>query len=170
MRKLAEAPGSKLLNRQGCEMILGLSTFEAVLDRLGKERADAPMSSSATWTRIRGLNASFVGAGTGQVSWQTSDEPDIAASTYHDDVFAPPPKPAFDASRFKRLSAEDVAKDIQLKASDTAAELQLKRRNFARLNHPDRVPEEWRDAATTRMKIANRQIDDALRLLALNQP
>ncbi len=85
-------------------------------------------------------------------------------------MFAPPPKPVFDASLFKRLSAEDVAKDIQLKASDTAAELQLKRRNFARLNRPDRVPEEWRDAATTRMKIANRQIDDALRLLALNQP
>ncbi|AKH99388.1 hypothetical protein IMCC20628_00664 [Hoeflea sp. IMCC20628] len=150
-------------------MILGQSMFEVVLDRLGKDRADALQSSSSAWNRIRGLNASFVGAGCEPARWRDSEQPNIAASAYNDDVLAPPPKPAFDASQFKRLSPEDVAKDIQLLPSDNPTELHLKRRNFARLNHPDRVPEEWRDAATTRMKIANRLIDDALALVALTQ-
>ncbi|MCZ4290189.1 hypothetical protein [Hoeflea alexandrii] len=59
-----------------------------------------------------------------------------------------------------------MAKDINLLASDTPAELQSKRRRFARLNHPDRTPAEWREAATTRMKIANHLVDEALRAVA----
>ena len=76
---------------------------------------------------------------------------------------APRPEPAIDISHFKRLSPEDVAKDINLLATDTPAELKSKRRRFARLNHPDRTPMEWREAATIRMKIANHMVDEALR-------
>jgi hypothetical protein len=50
-----------------------------------------------------------------------------------------------------------------LSASDTPANLQAKRRAFARANHPDLVPSVWRDEATTRMKIANLLIDEALK-------
>lgn len=66
-------------------------------------------------------------------------------------------------SLFKRLSPEEVAEDINLLASDTSVELKAKRRRFARLNHPDRTPMEWRQAATIRMKIANHMVDEALR-------
>jgi len=151
-------------------MILGLSMFEAVLDRLGNERADAALPSSATWTRIRGLNASFVGAGSGPGSGQDSEQLNGAYSAYSSDVFVPPPEPAIDVSIFKRLSPEEIEKDINLLPSDTRAELQLKRRNFARINHPDRTPEEWREAATTRMKIANLLIDEAVRKIHSKQP
>ncbi|MBV6651049.1 MAG: hypothetical protein KI789_15095 [Hoeflea sp.] len=48
-------------------------------------------------------------------------------------------------------------------ATDTPAELKSKRRRFARFNHPDRTPMEWREAATIRMKIANHMVDEALR-------
>ena len=45
----------------------------------------------------------------------------------------------------------------------TKAEIREKRRAFARGNHPDRVGEEFRDAATIRMTIANRLVEAALR-------
>lgn len=144
-------------------MILGLSIFDTVLNRLRQERIDAPVQSAAPWAGRRGFNASFVGAGTRPDRWQDSEQLDVTTSAYTSDMFAPPPKPALDVSMFKRLSPEAIAKDINLLASDTPAELQLKRRNFARINHPDRAPEEWREAATTRMKIANLLIDDALK-------
>ena len=151
-------------------MILGLSMFEAVLDRLGKDGADAPLPSSAAWPRIRGLNASFVGPGSVPGSWQDSEQLHAAYSAYSNDVVVPPPEPAIDVSIFKRLGPEDIAQDINVLASDTRAELQLKRRDFARLNHPDRAPEDWREAATTRMKIANRLIDEALRKIDSERP
>ena len=144
-------------------MILGLSIFDTVLSRLSQERADAPMQSAASWTGIHGFNASFVGAGSRPDRWQDSEQLDGATSAYDSDMMAPPPKPALDVSMFKRLSPEEIAKDINVLASDTPMELQVKRRNFARMNHPDRAPEHWREAATTRMKIANLLIDEALK-------
>lgn len=159
-------------------MILGQSTFESVLDRLDKERADAPQSSSAAWTRIRGLNAGFVGTGSEPESLHDRQQLHAAYLAHSSDVSVPPgsdvsapaPKPAIDVSIFERLSREEIVNDIKLQPSDTRAELQLKRRNFARLNHPDRAPEEWRDAATIRMKIANQLIDEALRKTSLEKP
>lgn len=144
-------------------MILGLSLFDTVLSRLSQERADAAVQRSAPWSGLRGFNASFVGAGSGPERGQDGEPLDSAASAYTSDMFAPPPKPAPEVSMFKRLSREEIARDINLLASDTPAELHLKRRSFARINHPDRAPEDWRDAATTRMKIANLLIDEALK-------
>lgn len=129
---------------------------------------------------MRGWNSSFVCASLRTQPWPGREQRGTAHSAVHIDAStpaprpksavhidaptpAPRPKPTIDTSLFKRLSPEDVAKDINLLATDTPAELQSKRRRFARLNHPDRTPAEWREAATTRMKIANHMVDEALR-------
>lgn len=152
----------------------GRGTFEDVLERVGHERADDPLPGSAFWTRIRGLNASFVGTNSKPERRQDSEQLHAAYFDCSSDVVAPPPKPAtpppkpaIDVSMFKRLSPEDIVKDINLLPSDTRAELQKKRRNFAHINHPDRAPDEWRNAATTRMMVANHLVDDALRKIRL---
>ena len=152
-------------------MIVGLSMFDVVLDRLRKERVDEPTPRPTSWTGVRGLNASFVGVVTGQGSPRTKEQFAAAYSAYESDEFAPPPKPkpAIDVSHFKRLSPEEIAKDINILASDSPFELQFKRRSFARLNHPDRTTAEWREAATTRMKIANQMVDEALKKAASNR-
>ncbi|WP_417416364.1 hypothetical protein [Hoeflea sp.] len=161
----------------------GRGTFEDVLERVGHERADDPLPGSAFWTRIRGLNAGFVGTNSKPEQRLDGEQLHAAYYDYISDVVAPPekptalpPKPApppepatIDVSMFKRLSREEIAKDINLLASDTRAELQRKRRNFARINHPDRAPEEWRSAATTRMMLANHLVDDALRKIRLQR-
>ncbi|MEP3438367.1 MAG: hypothetical protein ABJN75_16545 [Hoeflea sp.] len=146
-------------------MIIGLSMFDTVLDRLSRERPDGPRPGSVPWAGIRGLNSRFVGAMSGLDRRRSGDQLGAVYSgyDYDSDGFVPPPKPVIDTSLFKRVSPEDIAKDINLLSSDTAAELKSKRRKFARLNHPDRVPMEWRQAATTRMKIANHLVDEALR-------
>ncbi len=43
------------------------------------------------------------------------------------------------------------------------ADIRERRRAFARENHPDRVPEEFREQATIRMTTANRLVEAALR-------
>ncbi len=159
-------------------MIVGLSSFEAVLDRVSNERADISTQRSTSWTALRGWNSSFVAAGLGAAPWPGREQRGAAHSAVHIDASTPAPKsavqndaptppakpkPSIDTSLFKRLSPEEVAKDINLLATDTPAELQSKRRRFARLNHPDRTPMEWREAATIRMKIANHMVDEALR-------
>ena len=146
-------------------MIVGLSLFETILDRVSHERTDLSTQRSGGWTGARGWNSSFIATGFGGPSWPGREPRGLAQSTDGNAESTPPPKPepALDTSLFKRLSAEDVAKDINLLASDTAAELQSKRRRFALLNHPDRTPLELRGAATIRMKIANHMVDEALR-------
>jgi hypothetical protein len=168
-------------------MVGGWSSFEAVLDRVGNDRADTAADGSGSWTAMRGWNSSFVGASLRSQPWPgreqggaadladhtgTSTSAPRPEPTVHNDAPRPSPKPvtpaprpepAIDISHFKRLSPKEVAKDINLLASDTAAMLQSKRRSFARRNHPDRSPVEWREAATIRMKIANHMVDEALR-------
>jgi hypothetical protein len=65
----------------------------------------------------------------------------------------PPPKSEHDA----------VVDELHLSPSLTAADLVRLRREFAKVNHPDRVLPPGREAATRRMTIANSVIDDALR-------
>ena len=62
--------------------------------------------------------------------------------------------------------AESVAQDLRLRPRLTAKELRHIRREFARGNHPDRVPAPLRELATRRMVIANSLIDQALKALA----
>ena len=158
------------LSGAGLAMIPGLNTFEAVLDRLGRQATDASLSGSATWARIRGLNAGFIGASEARGRPDSEQIRAAYLDNSHEMPAAPPePEPEIDVSMYARLSADEVARDLDLLGSDTRPELQLKRRKFARTNHPDRAPEEWRDAATTRMKIANRLIDDAVRKAVAKQ-
>ena len=44
-------------------MIVGLSTFDTVLDRIGRDRAEEPHQDARPWTGVRGFTAAFVGAG-----------------------------------------------------------------------------------------------------------
>ena len=155
-------------------MVPGAGTFDAVLDLVGEQRAG--LRARGSWSGIRGLNVGFVGAASGP-DGRRHGAP-LGADFYGDDadLFAPPDMaakpetPVLEVSIFKRLSREEVAADIGLLPSDTPAELRLKRRDFARANHPDRIPEEWREAATTRMKIANLLIDEALRKAGSGRP
>lgn len=159
-------------------MSLGSSPFEAVLDRVSNEQADAAAQRSGPWAAMRGWNSSFVGVSLRSQPWPAREplaaakpaepaepaDPGVPNDVLSDGAApAPKPQPAIDTSHFKRLSPEQVARDINLLASDTRAELKSKRRRFARLNHPDGCPSEWREAATTRMKIANQMVDEALR-------
>ncbi len=69
---------------------------------------------------------------------------------------APPPLPP-------RSEHDTVLDELHLTPSLTAAELVRLRREFAKINHPDRVLPPGRDQATRRMTIANSVIDEALR-------
>lgn len=148
-------------------MIGGMDSFDAVLDRVSTEREEAHSHGSGRWTAMRGWNSSFVAAAFMSHPWPSRAKLETVAPVDAAEVPTPAarPEPAIDTSPFTRVSPEAVAKDINLLATDTPAELKSKRRSFARINHPDRVPMEWRQAATTRMKIANHMVDEALRRL-----
>ncbi|MNL55295.1 hypothetical protein D3C87_1786950 [compost metagenome] len=86
-------------------------------------------------------------------------EPEPEAS-----VPEPDPEPP---AHLTRLSPDEIAADLGLKSNDTLPVLAEKRRAFARLNHPDGVNPAFRDMATTRMKLANLMVDEAIRRLSL---
>lgn len=69
---------------------------------------------------------------------------------------APPPLPP-------RSEHDTVLDELHLTSSLTAADLIRLRREFAKINHPDRVLPPGREQATRRMTIANSVIDEALR-------
>jgi hypothetical protein len=77
----------------------------------------------------------------------------------------PEPEPAQqkDFSFLNRVSPTDVQKELALDAKMSTDVLQTKRRHFARANHPDMVPEEFRANATLRMTAANLLIDKAIK-------
>ncbi|MFN3364576.1 MAG: hypothetical protein ACK40W_11480 [Allorhizobium sp.] len=156
-------------------MLFGKSLFQSVVDRLGAEAEEAPPTEEPTF-RINGLSTSFLPETPEQAP--TLSEPsadprlDAYLSLMSDEVApaepeppaepppaAPPPPPAW----LDRLSPEEIAEDLGLEPSDDRERLQERRRAFARDNHPDRLAEDYRDAATIRMKIANRLIDEAIR-------
>ena len=150
-------------------MIVGQSIFDSVLDGMKTGDAEEPAARAASWTGIRGLNASFVGTDSQSSVSLTSNHLNDAYSAYAADEFAPASTPEIDTAIFSRLSPVEIAEDMNLASANTAAELQQKRRDFAQVNHPDRTPAEWREQATTRMKIANLLIDEALKQAILKQ-
>lgn len=165
-------------------MLLGQSIFQSVLTRLKEEQAEneeeAP-SSDADF-RIRGLGAGFItpdgrpeatGSDVGTYFDYLSDwlgngpdvgEPQNAILADPGDEQQPPQPPAMPA-HLERLTDEEIAEDLALSPKDSEAALNEKRRQFAKLNHPDRVEPEFRDNATTRMKTANLLIDRAIAAL-----
>ena len=154
-------------------MILGQSIFDAVLDRL-KEETDETASPEGFGVEppsvaVRGLNTGFISALNSVPSAGGSERLQDAYFAFSDDE---PPGPS-DAeneleARFARLTPQEIAEDMDLHSGDDAAKLHTLRREFALKNHPDRVPDAWREAATMRMKIANLLVDEALK--RINRP
>jgi hypothetical protein len=144
-------------------MILGQSLFDSVLDKVGREQAGAPQPGYSARVSVRGLSGIFFGSGSAGAIPQNGAQPVEAYLALNGDGFEPAPEPVIDYSRFERTGLREIEAELGLTDSDTRAALQVKRREFARLNHPDRVPEKWREAATIRMKTANLLIDQALR-------
>lgn len=151
-------------------MLFGKSLFQSVVDRLGEEAEEQAESEEPSF-RINGLAAGFVPSARHQPADNAEAGIDQRLDAYlslmpdeqeggfeEEKPPAPPPRPDW----ADRLSPEDIACDLGLSPQDDRERLQERRRAFARDNHPDTVAEEFRDAATTRMKVANRLIDDAI--------
>ncbi|THV21645.1 hypothetical protein FAA97_15090 [Peteryoungia ipomoeae] len=151
-------------------MLFGRSLFQSVVDRLlhEAESAEEAVDQTGTDFRIRGFGAGFVAARPAAAS---TDSASRSADAYLEimEDFKPEPPPA--AAEIvptppiwiNRLSPEEIGADLAISADDDSDTLMEKRRIFARENHPDRVDLRFADAATTRMKIANLLIDDAIR-------
>lgn len=156
-------------------MLFGKSLFQSVVDRLDAEAEESIPAEESTF-RINGLSTSFLPETPEQapIFSEPSADPRLDAylSLMSDEIPPaepeppaaplepiPPPAPAW----LDRLSPEEVVEDLGLEPSDDRERLQERRRAFARDNHPDRLPEVFREQATIRMKIANRLIDEAIK-------
>jgi hypothetical protein len=146
-------------------MLFGKSLFQSVVDRLAEEETQEHTVSEPRF-RIDGLGASYAPE---RVS-ATPEDDDHRRAAYlflmgDDEPVSPEPaalpepeKPAW----IDRLAIAEIAADLAITADDDRETLQERRRAFARLNHPDRIHPDFRDQATTRMKIANLLVDEAL--------
>lgn len=142
--------------------VFGKSLFETVLDGM---EPDQPEDEEEIPLRRPRVVAHFL-ADT-SFGERPNDRP---LGALYDDFGEPPPvvepdppKPSEPPVWLDRLSETDVAADLALASGMGKAEIREKRRTFARTNHPDRVAEQFREAATVRMTIANRLVETALR-------
>ncbi|MGF9563584.1 hypothetical protein [Neorhizobium sp. JUb45] len=154
-------------------MLLGQSIFQSVLNRLEDEKQETEEAGPDNADfRIRGLGAGFVTPEGRPAAAETDtdayldyladwlEQPSEAAPAT-DREEAPPQKPVM-PPHLERLTEAEIAEDLAISPKDSEAVLNDRRRQFAKLNHPDSVSAEFRDNATTRMKIANLLIDRAL--------
>ncbi len=135
--------------------IFARSLFRSMLERIVDENS-APEEETPSLT-IRGLTGGFVAQANPSVGGAALED------AYRDfpNEIAPQQMPAFLA----RLEIGEVREDLDFTAQDTALSLKVKRREFARLNHPDRVDSAYRAQANIRMTLANQLIDAALKAL-----
>ena len=145
-------------------MLFGKSLFQSVVDRLAEEDAQEEASVPERAFRIDGLGASYAPE---RVSAAPEDE-DRRRDAYlflmgeeDEGLDTSPPEPAR-PDWLERLSIEEIAADLAITPADDRETLQGRRRAFARLNHPDRIHADFYEQATTRMKIANLLVDEAL--------
>ena len=141
--------------------VFGKSLFETVLDGLDVEEVDEDQEVSVRHPRV---TAHFL------ADTSFADRADQRPhSELYEDFGEPPtneaelplsPEPP---AWLNRLSEQHVIEDLELAPGMTRSEITNKRRAFARVSHPDRVAEEFREAATIRMAIANRLVEAALR-------
>jgi hypothetical protein len=156
-------------------MLLGQSIFQSVLTRLDDERADDIVDDTGESFRIQGLGSGFVvspddgpvvtaGGADAYLAFLAEEPmPDLQPTAMPQDE----PRPAPVAPpHLLRLSPQEIAEDLGIAASDTEADLSEKRRQFAKSNHPDGVPPEFRESANIRMQTANLLIDTALQQLS----
>lgn len=147
-------------------MLFGKSLFQSAVERLAEEAEEADPAPVMSAYRVSGLSSGFV-----------AESVDHApAEAFRLDAYLalmPEPMPVPPAAPVKpvmpdhltRLAIEQIAEDLELKADDDRERLGEKRRAFARHNHPDGHHPDFRDKATTRMKIANLLVDEAIRRL-----
>lgn len=153
-------------------MLVGQSLFQSVLTRLDEEENENKAEAAPAF-RIAGLNAGFAAGTADAPSTIAGADPYLDFTTDAEDAAAEPePGPESESGseqepiptgHFLRLSEQEIAEELALSADDSAAALAEKRRQFARLNHPDRAPAAFREEAGIRMKTANLLIDRALR-------
>lgn len=170
-------------------MLFGQSIFQSVLDRLDAEDAENASEPPAVAHRIQGLNSSFaadvrdgVSASTARADQAYFDNLDLDAAPIRPTAADAPAKPeptAFETpvvekpappvmpAHLARTSPEAVAAELAISSKDTLHTLSDKRRAFAKANHPDGIDPLFRDKATTRMKIANLLIDEAIRRIGI---
>jgi hypothetical protein len=151
-------------------MLFGQSVFQSVLTRLDEEAKEEDTSVGASGFRVTGLNSGFVSATEDATGFGHVGVSEAYMGLLGDAPPPPQPEPPIDAppeepqipEQLLRLSEADIAADLALSPDETAETLAEKRRRFAKDNHPDLVPEIFRDNATLRMKTANGLIDRAL--------
>jgi hypothetical protein len=142
--------------------VFGKSLFETVLDGMDVDEVDDDEEES--FVHRPRVTPHFVA----DTSFADRAEQRPLGELYEDFGEPLPAEPALPPSPeppewLGRLSEQDVIDDLGLEPGMTRAEIRGRRRIFARGNHPDRVLEEFRDAATVRMTIANRLVEAALR-------
>ncbi|PZU88915.1 MAG: hypothetical protein DI528_04295 [Shinella sp.] len=155
-------------------MLFRQSLFESVVERLSEEGTDAAEEESpAISHRIHGMAGNYLAD-------SLTTEPQEATRLQQAYLFlmedapfgepeAPPPRQArapVTPAHLVRLSLEEIAEDLGVAPTDDREKLTERRRQFAKLNHPDRVDADFRERATKRMKIANLLIDEAIRRLS----
>jgi len=151
-------------------LIFGQTIFQSVLERLEADEAERALEEKPVIT-IRGLSSGFVAqeparAYTGPDTFSNLQSAYFAYMP--EEASAPQAKsePPVKPAHLNRLRLAEVARDLDLNINDTLETLARKRRAFAQENHPDLIPEEWRDSANIRMKLANLLIDEAQKLLS----
>lgn len=148
-------------------MLFGKSLFQSVVERLAEEAEEADATEESAAYRVSGLSSGFV---VESVEHAPADAFRLDAylalmpDSVPEPVSAPkaPAKPVL-PDHLMRQTIEEISEDLDLKAEDDRETLSEKRRAFARRNHPDRYHPDFREKATSRMKIANLLVDEAIR-------
>lgn len=142
--------------------VFGKTLFETVLDGMDVEDVDEDEEESPV--RRPRVTAHFLA----DTSFSDRADRRPLGELYEDFGEPPSAEPASPPAPeppawLDRLSEHEVIDDLGLAPGMTKSEIREKRRAFARGNHPDRVTEQFREAATIRMTIANRLVEAALR-------
>ena len=143
--------------------VFGKSLFETVLDGMDVDEVEDE-EEEASFVRRPRVTAHFVA----DTAFADRAEQRPLGELYENFGEPLPEKPELPPSPVPpdwlgRLSEQDVSDDLGLAPGLAKTEIREKRRAFARNNHPDRVAEDYRQAATIRMTIANRLVEAALR-------
>jgi hypothetical protein len=141
--------------------IFGKSLFETVLDGI---EVDEPEEDEEVPLRRPRVVSHFLT----DTTFSEREEERPLGALYEDFSDPPLPEPDLPLSPeppawIERLSESEITGDLGLVSGMTRAEIRERRRAFALGNHPDRVAEEFRAAATIRMTVANRLVETALR-------
>ena len=126
--------------------------FEAILGGMEAASAgarDGPPGRVKTapgfWSVLGAMHAAPTAAGPGPFSAEpTTDDARLQAAPSTDPI--------------------EIERELAIRPGLSPAQLRRLRRAFAGANHPDRMPWQHREASTIRMQIANRLIDEALRI------